>query len=112
VFLLISFSFTAMTLFCLAMPKHREQVLARELPLWFVASFRTLAWILLALTFYISVDFYGWSIGPALFFGALSGALLPLILSLTYYPKVVPLLATLLPVLAYFISTTGQVSFL
>ena len=95
--LLMSLSFTSMVLFCLAMPKHREQVLSNELPALLVVSFRPFAWILLIITFFINVEFYGWSIGPALFFGVLSASLLPLILLLTYRPKIVPLLAIILP---------------
>jgi len=99
----MSLSFTTMVLFCLAMPKHREQVLSHELPSLLVIGFRPLAWLLLTITFYLNVDFYGWSIGPALFFGVLSASLLPLILLLTYRPKIVPLIALLSPVIGFIV---------
>ena len=102
--LLMSLSFTAMVLFCLAMPKHREQVLSRELPSLLVKIFKPLAWLLLTITFYLNIEFYGKSIGPALFFGVLSASLLPLILLLTYRPKLVPLLAAVLPVISFILN--------
>ncbi|NQY89977.1 MAG: DUF3325 domain-containing protein [Colwellia sp.] len=104
-FLLSCLSFSTMVLFCLAMDKHREQIIDIELPQLFVRTFRPLAWLLLVMTFYISTELYGWSIGPAFFFGALTAALLPLILLLTYKAKIVPILAIILPLAAsvYFI---------
>lgn len=98
--LLMCLSFTAMVLFCLAMEKHREQVIDIELPQFLSRAFRPLAWLLVMVTFYISGELYGWSIGPAVFFGALTAALLPLILLLTYQAKIVPILALVLPIVA------------
>lgn len=95
--LLISLNFSAMMLFCLAMEKHRQQVIAKEFPQFLSRFFRPLAWLLLIITFDISGKLYGWSIGPAIFFGALTAALLPLILLLTYRAKAVPVLAIILP---------------
>lgn len=100
--LLICFCFPAMVFFCLAMGKHREQVLEKELPLFLVRSFKPLAWFLLIIIFYFSAQLYGWSIGPAVFFGALTVALLVLILLLTYKAKIVPVLAAILPLSASF----------
>jgi hypothetical protein len=91
-----------MVLFCLAMDKHRDQVLEKELPLILVRFFRPLAWCILIIIFYFSAQLYGWSIGPAVFFGALTIALLMLILLLTYKAKVVPALAAILPLSASF----------
>jgi len=91
-----------MVLFCLAMEKHREQLLDKELPPFLVRTFRPLAWLFLLFIFYISAQIYGWSIGPAVFFGALTAALLPLILLLTYKAKIVPALALILPLSAIF----------
>lgn len=99
---LVCFSFSAMVLFCLAMDKHRDQVLEKELPLLLVRSFRPLAWLFFIISFYFSALLYGWSIGPAVFFGALTVALLMLILMLTYIAKVVPALAAILPLSASF----------
>jgi hypothetical protein len=99
--LLIALSFTSMVLFCLAMPKHRTQMLTNELSWLLVATCKPLAWFLLMVTFYLSVECYGWSIGPALFFGVLSAALLALILLLTYRPKIIPSLAIVLPITTY-----------
>ena len=84
------------------MDKHRDQILEKELPLLLVRSFRPLAWFLLIIIFYFSAQIYGWSIGPAVFFGALTIALLILILLLTYQAKVVPTLAAILPLSASF----------
>ena len=98
---LLSLSFTTMTLFCLAMAKHRKQIVSIELPRLVTACFRPLAWFMLLITVYLSVTFYGWSIGPAVFFGALSGSLVPLILLLTYRATIIPLLAVILPVISY-----------
>jgi hypothetical protein len=89
-----------MVLFCLAMEKHRAQVFSVELPTIVQGAFRPLAWILLVFTAYIGVVLYGWSIGPAVFFGALTVALLPLILLLTYNAKLVPIAAIILPIIA------------
>jgi hypothetical protein len=98
--LLTCLSFTAMVLFCLAMDKHQEQVIDAELPVIIQRSFRPIAWLLLTFTAYVGVQLYGWSIGPALFFGALTAALLPLILLLTYKAKWIPIAAVILPTLA------------
>ena len=98
--LLACLSFTTMVLFCLAMEKHREQVFDKELPQLLSRSFRPLAWLFLVVVFYMSGELYGWSIGPAVFFGALTAALLPLILLLTYKAKIVPILAVILPLVA------------
>ncbi len=95
--LLMALSFSAMVLFSMAMEKHRQQVITKELPAFLSRSFRPLAWLLLIITFYISGKLYGWSIGPAIFFGVLTAALLPLILLLTYRAKAVPILALILP---------------
>ena len=97
---LTSLCFTAMVLFCLAMTKHREQVLLSEVFILAVRFFRPLAWLLLSFTAYISVDMYGWSIGPALLFGALTIATLLLILLLTYRAKIVPKLAIVMSLMA------------
>lgn len=97
--LLLCLSFASMTLFCLAMDKHRKQIISRELPANLVKSFKPLAWVMTLVTFMLSIELYAWSIGPAVFFGALGGALLGLILLLTYYAKSVPLLAISLPII-------------
>lgn len=91
--LLTSFSFLAMVLFCLAMNKHRKQVFVQTLPKSVILFFRPLAWLALLFTAYFSVALFGWSIGPALLFGALTIATLLLILLLTYRAKIVPQLA-------------------
>ena len=98
---LLSLCFFTMALFCLAMKKHQKQVLSLALPRFVNASFRPLAWLMLLISFYLSIDLYGWSIGPAVFFGALSGGLLPLILLLTYRPSVIPVLTALQPIIFY-----------
>ncbi|KGJ97416.1 DUF3325 domain-containing protein [Colwellia psychrerythraea] len=97
---LTSLSFSIMVLFCLAMTKHREQVLESEVSMLAVRFFRPFAWLLLLFTGYLSVDMYGWSIGPALLFGALTIATLLLILLLTYRAKIVPELAIVLSLIA------------
>lgn len=91
--LLTCLSFLAMVFFCLAMNKHREQVLTKTLPKVVTSLFRPLAWLVLLFTAYLSVALFGWSIGPALLFGALTMATLLLILALTYRAKIVPRLA-------------------
>ena len=55
--LLTSLSFLTMVLFCMAMEKHREQVIDRELPQFILRAFRPLAWVLLTITFYLSAQF-------------------------------------------------------
>ena len=97
---LTSLCFTAMVLFCLAMTKHREQVIVHEVSILTVRFFRPLAWSLLSFTAYLSVDMYGWSIGPALLFGALTIAILLLTLLLTYRAKIVPKLAIVMSLMA------------
>jgi len=97
--LLICLSFSAMVLFCLAMEKHRQRVTDKALPPFLSHSFKPLAWLILVIAFYISGKLYGWSIGPAVFFGALTAALLPLILLLTYRAKVVLIVAIALPLI-------------
>jgi len=99
---LICFSFSTMVIFCLAMDKHCDQILEKELPLFIVRAFRPLAWLFLIIIFYFSAQLYGWSFGPAVFSGALTVALLMLILLLTYIAKIVPVLAAILPLSASF----------
>lgn len=99
-FVLISLCFTVMVLFCLAMSKHREQILDKKISNVVVRFFRPLAWLLLISTAYLSVQLFGWSIGPALLFGALTMALLLLILLLTYRAKIVLKLAIFLSLMA------------
>lgn len=91
--LLTSLSFLVMVLFCLAMEKHRKQVLVQKMPKVAILLFRPLAWLVLFLTAYLSVTLFGWSIGPAFLFGALTMATLLLIMVLTYRAKIVPQLA-------------------
>ena len=91
--LLTSLSFLAMVLFCLAMDKHQKQVLVQKMPKVATSLFRLLAWLVLFLTAYLSVTLFGWSIGPAFLFGALTMATLLLIMVLTYRAKIVPQLA-------------------
>ncbi|PKG85080.1 hypothetical protein CXF85_05600 [Colwellia sp. 75C3] len=98
--LLSSLCFTAMALFCLAMSKHRQQIIAQEVPKLVVRFFRPAAWLLLTFTAYLSVELFGWSIGPALLFGALTMAILLLTLLLTYQAKIVPQLAILLSLIS------------
>lgn len=100
-YLLISLSFLSMSLFCLAMDKHRDDIISVELSPYLCYFFRPLAWGVLIITFYFSGQLYGWSIGPAVFFGALAGGLLPLIFLLTYRAKIIPLIAIVLPIMAY-----------
>jgi hypothetical protein len=92
-FLLTNLSFLTMVLFCLAMDKHRKQVLVQTMPKVAILLFRPLAWLVLFLTAYLSVTLFGWSIGPAFLFGALTMATLLLILVLTYRATIVPQLA-------------------
>ncbi|MGV2872708.1 DUF3325 domain-containing protein [Colwellia sp. E150_009] len=104
--LLMSLCFVSMSLFCLAMDKHRKQILSPkfinvQLPNILVLSFKPLAWLMLLITLTISVEQYGWSIGPAVFFGALSGCLLPLILLLTYRANLIILVSILLPIFLF-----------
>jgi len=91
--ILTSLSFLVMVLFCLAMNKHRKQVFVQTVPKVAILLFRPLAWLVLIFTAYLSVALFGWSIGPALLFGALTMATLLLILALTYRAKIVPQLA-------------------
>jgi hypothetical protein len=93
-------SFPIMVLFSAAMPRHSEQIFQREINPSFALYFRTIAWVLLAFTFYLSGTLFGWSIGPAVFFGALTIAVLLLILLLTYREKIIMPLALVLPVLS------------
>ncbi|TWX66336.1 DUF3325 domain-containing protein [Colwellia demingiae] len=98
--ILICLCFPAMVLLCLAMNKHREQVLTQTVPKLMIRFFRPLAWLLLMFTAYLSIELFGWSIGPALLFGALTIAVLLLTLLLTYRAKIVPQLAIVLPFMA------------
>jgi hypothetical protein len=95
-----------MTLFCLAMEKHRKQILSPILAKFnlsnmVVISFRPFAWLLLLIALNFSVEQYGWSIGPAVFFGVLSACLLPLILLLTYRANLIILVSMLLPIISF-----------
>jgi len=95
-FVLSSLSFSAMVFFCLAMDKHRKQVLAQKTPTIMVRFFRPTAWLILLFTTYLSVGQFGWSIGIAVLFGALTISSLLLILLLTYRAKIVPHVAVAL----------------
>ena len=98
--LLMSFSFFTISLFCVAMTKHRKQVFDLSINNRMVLVFRPLAWLSLLGTAYLSVEFYGWSIGPALFTGALTATIFTVVLLLTYRPKLLPGLAVALPIVA------------
>jgi hypothetical protein len=89
-----------MALFCLAMNKHRQQIIGQELPNIMVRFFRPSAWLLLMFTANLSIEQFGWSIGPALLFGALTIAILLLTLLLTYQAKRVLPLVVCLPLIA------------
>lgn len=97
---LICLNFSAMVLFCLAMSKHRKQVLAHKVSSLVVSCFRPSAWLLLVFTANLSVELYGWSIGPALFIGSLSVSILVLILLITYQVRRVPQFAFVLALMA------------
>ena len=97
-FVLTSLSFLAMVLFCLAMDKHRKQVLEQKVSTIAVRFFRPTAWLMLIFTTYLSVEQFGWSIGVAVLFGALTIATLVLILLLTYRAKIVPQVAIIISV--------------
>jgi len=84
------------------MEKHRLQLLNQDLPNALVLCCKPLAWLLLVIIWMLSVDLYGWSIGPAVFFGALTAALLPLILLVTYRANAIPVVAFILPPIAIF----------
>lgn len=92
-FVLTSLSFSAMVLFCLAMDKHRKQVLEQKVSTIAVRFFRPTAWLILLFTTYLSVNQFGWSIGISVLFGALTIATLVLILLLTYRARIVPQVA-------------------
>ncbi len=99
-FVITSLSFSAMVLFCLAMDKHRKQVLEQKISILAVRFFRPIACLILFFTAYLSVQQFGWSIGLAVLFGALTISTLVLILLLTYRAKVVPKVAVVLPPVA------------
>ena len=98
--LLSCLSFTTMALFCLAMEKHQKQVIDTEIPAMITLLLRPLAWTQLTFTAYVGVEIYGWSIGPVVLLGAITIALLVLILLLTYKPKLVLIVAIILPFIA------------
>lgn len=105
--LLFSLCFLNMTLFCLAMPKHRNQIFPSgfinfPLPNRMVYFFKPLAWVMLLVILNLCVEQYGWSIGPAVFFGVLSSCLLSLILLLTYRASLIVLVSMFLAVILLF----------
>ena len=103
-FLLISLSFLSMTLFCLAVTKHRQKILDIDIPKSTVNCLRPLGWVLTLVTAYVSCQNYGWSIGLAVYSGALTAGLIPLIYLITYLPKIIPILAimvTMLSIITY-----------
>jgi len=61
-----------------------------------VSFFRPSAWLLLLLTANLSVEFFGWSIGPSLFIGSLTVSILLLILLITYQVRRLPQFAIVL----------------
>ncbi len=98
--LLMSLSFFTMSLFCVAMTKHRKQVFDLNVNNAIVLTFKPLAWLALLGTAYLSVKFYGWSIGPAVFVGVLTAAIFTIVLLVTYRAKSLPRLAVVLPLVA------------
>ncbi len=96
---IISLCFSAMVLCCLAMTKHREQVLPWEVSTLSVSLFRPIAWLLLSFTAYTSIKIFGWSIGVAVLFAALMIATLLLILLLTYRAIIIPHIAIILSII-------------
>ena len=61
-----------------------------------VSFFRSSAWLLRFFTANLSVELFGWSIGPSLFIGALTLSILLLILLITYQVRRLPQFATFL----------------
>jgi hypothetical protein len=104
---LICLNFSAMVLFCLAMSKHRRQVLTYQISSIVVRFFRPVAWLLLLFTANLSVELFGWSIGPVLFIGSLSVSILLLILLITYQVRRVPQFAIVLSLMVGISILTG-----
>lgn len=97
--LLMSLSFCTMALFALAMPKHRQHMFLWQCPVLLTVLFRPAAWLLCAVTCYLAIFTYGWTIGLVTFVAVLTAGLIPLILLLSYHPKMIVVLMVMLPAL-------------
>lgn len=74
---------------CLAMERHRQQVLRHRLAPGQRRALQVAGWLLVAVSPLPSVAWLGWGAGSVLWCGLLSAALLPLALLLAYAPRLV-----------------------
>lgn len=96
----LALSFLGFVALALAMDRHYGQVLGGRPNPRFRSFVRLGGWALIVLSAVPCVAAYGWSIGLAWWLGALTAAAMPVLLLLTYRPKVLPPLAAVCPLVA------------
>ena len=85
----LALPYAGFTALCLAMDRHRQQVLRPRLPPGQRRALQAVGWLLLAASPLPPVAWLGWGAGSVLWCGLLSAALLPLALLLAYAPRLV-----------------------
>lgn len=98
--LAFALTFSGFTALSLAMNRHARDVLRRELPARQRTVLRVAGFAVLGLSLWLAATATGWSLGLVEWVGMLSVSAVALVLSLTYAPRLAPLLAVGLPALA------------
>lgn len=89
----LGLAFAGFCLLALAMLRHREQMLGKGATGRWQAYARPLGWLLLGLSLIPCVAAHGWSMGIVWWLGVLTAAVAPIMLLLTYRPRLLlPLL--------------------
>ncbi|WP_207538323.1 DUF3325 domain-containing protein [Sabulicella rubraurantiaca] len=94
-------AFAGFAALCLAMERHHGDALGtRRIPARRALVLRVAGWLLLALSLPLCASGWGWGMGVVAWCGTLSAAALPLVLLLSYAPRLITWLALALPPLA------------
>ncbi len=101
----LALAYVGFTGLCLAMERHHEQVFgSRRIPIWRGRFFRSVGWLLLAVSLLPAVLEAGWGLGIVLWAGGLTAAALLLAVLLPYAPRVAAALGpALVPVVLFMI---------
>ena len=93
-------AFTGFCLLALAMPRHRDQMLGKGVPGRRQPYARPLGWLLLGLSLVTCAIDHGWSMGSVWWLGVVTAAAAPIVLALTYRPRMLMPLLLCAPLVA------------
>jgi hypothetical protein len=85
----LALCYAGLTGLCLAMGRHHQKVLQRQIAKGRALGFRAAGWALLTLSLVACVIGWGASVGVVVWFGVLSAAALIIIVLLPYAPLVI-----------------------